>query len=155
MKKTNAMRCLDGMKIPYEVKCYDDRLTDGLSVAEAVGEDPHHVYKTLVAQGTAIHIFVIKVGDTLDLKKAAGVCGEKKLMMLPVNALQSATGYVRGGCTALALKKPYPVYLSDREIPEKIVVSAGVKGQQMKLKWTDYVRATKATVADIVMSQGL
>ena len=134
--KTNAMRMLDSANIDYKVHEYsvtDDRV-DGKSVAAKIGQSS--VFKTLVAQGKSkgIYVFVILVDDELDLKKAAEAAGEKKVEMLPVKDLQKYTGYIRGGCSPLGMKKTYPAYLdSSAQHLDTIIVSAGKIGYQIEV----------------------
>jgi len=154
MVKTNAMRILDSEKIPYEVFEYDvkDGLLDGVSVAKKTGQDPASVYKTLVTEAPSRqnYVFVIPVARELDLKLCAKACGEKSISMIKQAKLLPLTGYVHGGCTVMGMKKAFPVYLdaSAKDL-EKIVVSAGKVGMQVKLSVEDYLRAAKADFADL------
>lgn len=154
MVKTNAMRILDSEKIPYEVFEYDvkDGLLDGVSVAKKTGQDPASVYKTLVTEAPSRqnYVFVIPVARELDLKRCAKACGEKSISMIKQAKLLPLTGYVHGGCTVMGMKKAFPVYLdaSAKDL-EKIVVSAGKVGMQVKLSVEDYLRAAKADFADL------
>ncbi|MEK4475305.1 Cys-tRNA(Pro) deacylase [Paenibacillus sp. FSL R7-0048] len=133
--KTNAMRMLDAKKIGYEVFAYDneDGLIHGTAVAEKIGKAAETVFKTLVAHsGANLYVFVIPVDEELDLKKAAKAAGEKKIEMLPVKDLQKWTGYIRGGCSPVGMKKLYPTFIeSSAEGLETMAVSAGKIGQQM------------------------
>ncbi|WP_410510908.1 Cys-tRNA(Pro) deacylase [Paenibacillus sp. BR2-3] len=135
--KTNAMRILDVNKIPYEVLFYDneDGKIHGTAVAEKIGRVPEAVFKTLVSHsGSNLYVFVIPVGEELDLKKAARAAGEKRIEMLPVKDLQKWTGYVRGGCSPVGMKKLYPTFIDSSAEPlDKIAVSAGKIGLQMEL----------------------
>lgn len=137
MTKTNAMRMLDAKKIGYEVFVYDneDGLIHGTAVAEKIGKPPEIVFKTLVSHsGPNLYVFVIPVAEELDLKKAAKAAGEKKIEMLPVKELQKWTGYIRGGCSPIGMKKLYPTFIdSSAEGLETMAVSAGKIGQQMEL----------------------
>ncbi|WLR55216.1 Cys-tRNA(Pro) deacylase [Mesobacillus subterraneus] len=136
--KTNAMRILDTQKVPYEVLTYDskDGKIDGVAVAGKIGHDASQVYKTLVAAGASkdLYVFVIPVEAELDLKKAAKEAGEKKVEMLPVKDIQKFTGYIRGGCSPIGMKKDYPTFLDEsaQEL-ETIIVSAGKIGFQVEL----------------------
>ncbi len=136
--KTNAMRILDAKKIPYEVLIYDneDGQIHGTAVAEKVGRPPEVVFKTLVSHnGLQLYVFVIPVAEELDLKKAAKAAGEKKIEMLPVKELQKWTGYIRGGCSPVGMKKLYPTYIdSSAAVLDKMAVSAGKIGMQMELE---------------------
>lgn len=135
--KTNAMRILDTKKIGYEVFVYDneDGLIHGTAVAEKIGKEPETVFKTLVSHsGAHLYVFVIPVAEELDLKKAAKAAGEKKIEMLPVKDLQKWTGYIRGGCSPVGMKKSYPTFIDiSAEGLKTMVVSAGKIGQQMEL----------------------
>ncbi len=156
MQKTNAMRILDTMKIPYAIYEYPhgDEAVRGDEVAGLIGKDPSHVYKTLVLRGHSkeIYVFVVAVNEELDLKKCALAVKEKSVEMIKVSELLPLTGYIRGGCTAIGMKKKYRVTLSDRANKlDTITVSAGKIGMQMELKVEDYIRATEAGSADIVL----
>jgi Cys-tRNA(Pro)/Cys-tRNA(Cys) deacylase len=147
--KTNAMRILDAKRIEYEMLTYDnkDGKIDGISVAEKIGKDSKLVYKTLVAQGISksIFVFVIPVAEELDLKKAAKAAGEKAVDMLPVKDIQKWTGYIRGGCSPIGMKKEYKTFLdeSSRQL-ETMVVSAGKIGLQIVLAPAKLQEVTKA-----------
>jgi Cys-tRNA(Pro)/Cys-tRNA(Cys) deacylase len=150
--KTNAMRILDAKKVSYEMLTYDnkDGKIDGVSVAEKVGRDPKEVYKTLVAQGASKNIFVyiVPVAEELDLKKAAKAAGEKNIEMLPVKDIQKWTGYIRGGCSPIGMKKQYSTFIDESaKSLESIIVSGGKIGVQIVL---DPVQLTEVTKADIV-----
>nr|WP_154120381.1 Cys-tRNA(Pro) deacylase [Paenibacillus monticola] len=131
------MRILDAKKIEYEVLIYDneDGNIHGTAVAEKVGRPPEVVFKTLVSHsGPHLYVFVIPVAEELDLKKAAKAAGEKKIEMLPVKELQKWTGYIRGGCSPVGMKKLYPTYIdSSAAALDKMAVSAGKIGMQMEL----------------------
>lgn len=156
-KKTNAARILDRLGIKYELISYpvdpDNLAAD--HVADELGEPVEKVYKTLVLRGdrTGLIVCVIAGNREVDLKKAAAASGNKRCEMLPLKELLPATSYIRGGCTALGMKKPYPVFVSD-EMPHHsdIFVSAGVRGMQIHLSPADYIRAVDATTADITSS---
>ena len=153
-KKTNAARILDGMGIPYELHTYEvdpDNLAAD-HVAELLGQPVSQVYKTIVLRGnkTGLIVCVVAGNREVDLKKAAKVSGNKSVEPLPLKELLPATGYIRGGCTALGMKKKYPVFASEEmQGFDFIYVSAGMRGMQIKLSPSDYVRATDATLADI------
>lgn len=153
--KTNAMRILDSEKIQYGTQTYDisDGLIDGVSVAKKVGEDPKTVYKTLVTQGHSgeFYVFVVPVSEELDLKKAAASVGEKRVEMIHVKDIQKHTGYVRGGCSPVGMKKAYPTVIdvSARSI-DHIVVSGGKKGVQIILAVDDLVKAAHAELHEII-----
>jgi Cys-tRNA(Pro)/Cys-tRNA(Cys) deacylase len=152
--KTNAMRILDAKKIPYEVLTYDnkDGKIDGVSVAAKVGKDPREVYKTLVTQGASknIFVFVIPVEAELDLKKAAKAAGEKKIEMIHVKDIQKWTGYIRGGCSPVGMKKEYQTYIDEscQALPE-IVVSGGKIGVQIVINPQPLKEVTGAVFTDI------
>lgn len=152
ISKTNAMRLLDAKKMEYNMMSYDneDGKIHGTAVAEKIGRAPESVFKTLVAHGVAqqnINVFVIPVGEELDLKKAAKVAGEKKIEMLHVKDLLKWTGYVRGGCSPIGMKKPYPTFIdASAEHLDKMIVSGGKIGIQIELTLENLVAATEAKV---------
>ncbi|MDU4695930.1 MULTISPECIES: Cys-tRNA(Pro) deacylase [Paenibacillus] len=135
--KTNAMRMLDKSKTPYQIFAYDaeDGQIHGTAVAEKIGKPVDQVYKTLVAhQGSALFVFIVPVAEELDLKKAAKAAGVKKIEMLPLKDLQQHTGYIRGGCSPIGMKKLFPTFIDSRaEQLETFLVSAGRIGLQMEL----------------------
>ena len=153
--KTNAMRILDAKKVSYDMRTYEnkDGKIDGISVAAKIGRDVKEVYKTLVAQGhsKAIYVFVIPVAGELDLKKAAKAAGEKSVEMIPVKDIQKWTGYIRGGCSPIGMKKEYKTFIDDscRQI-DSIVVSAGKIGVQIVLNPEDLMDLTKAEIIDVL-----
>lgn len=154
--KTNALRLLDQKEIEYEIFQYENRdgKIDGISVAEKIGQDYRLVYKTLVTiSGTgSVYVFVIPVDSELDLKKAAKVSGDKKVEMLPMKDIQKYTGYIRGGCSPVGMKKQYKTYIDvSAEIQEKIIVSAGKIGVQMKVKVADLLTSVvDGDFADVI-----
>ncbi|MGB6406007.1 MAG: Cys-tRNA(Pro) deacylase [Planococcus donghaensis] len=155
--KTNAARMLDKEKIPYELLHYsvEDGKVDGVSVAGKIGYPPELVYKTLVASGASkqAYVFVIPVAEELDLKKAAKAAGEKKIEMIPVKDILSLTGYVRGGCSPVGMKKPFPTFVSaEAEQLSELIVSAGKIGMQIKLSPTELVSVTKGYFAELTTS---
>lgn len=152
--KTNAMRLLDAKKVNYQVMTYDneDGKIDGVSVAHKIGKDPGMVFKTLVAQGSsrAILVFVIPVEAELDLKKAAKAAGEKKIEMLPVKDIQKWTGYIRGGCSPVGMKKLYPTFIDDQAAElETIIVSGGKIGVQIEINVNILKDVIEAKTADV------
>lgn len=153
MKKTNALRHLDADGIAYETFEYDgDVEVDGVKIAELNHLPVEAVFKTLVAEGKdkAHFVFVIPVADELDLKKAAKVCDEKKMEMLHVKDLLPLTGYVRGGCSPVGMKKLFPTYIHESAILyDAIYVSAGKKGLQMRVDPEDLRRLIKGEFADL------
>lgn len=152
--KTNAARLLDRQGIAYEQLAYStgDGKIDGVSVAEKIGCPAETVYKTLVAAGASKshYVFLVPVQEELDLKLAAKACGEKKVEMVPVKDILPLTGYIRGGCSPLGMKKPFPTYL-DRKAAglDAIIVSAGKIGAQLKLSPGDLLQATSGQLADL------
>lgn len=154
--KTNAVRLVQQAGIPcrehfYE---YDENDLNGNHAAKALGYPPEQVFKTLVARGerTGIHVFCIPVCCELDLKKAAKAAGDKNMEMIPVRELLSFTGYIRGGCSPVGMKKKYPTYLDETCILwDEIAVSAGKRGHQMLLPPDDLVRLTDAKIVDIIL----
>lgn len=152
--KTNAMRILDSKKISYQLMTYDnnDGKIDGVSVALKINKDPRIVYKTLVAQGSSkdLYVFIIPVEAELDLKKAAKAAGEKKVEMIPVKDIQKWTGYIRGGCSPVGMKKHYSTFL-DQSAKEfvSIVVSGGKIGSQVELSVLDLQAVTEASIVEI------
>ncbi|THE11713.1 Cys-tRNA(Pro) deacylase [Bacillus timonensis] len=153
--KTNAMRILDSRKIEYKIHTYEsnDGKIDGVSVAQKVGLDTKMVYKTLVAQGNNkdIFVFVIPVEEELDLKKAAKVANVKKVDMVPVKGIQKHTGYIRGGCSPIGMKKAYNTFIDTQASNlDSIIVSAGKIGMQVELKVADLTAATDGQIADII-----
>ncbi len=137
-EKTNVMRMLDKEGVPYTPHTYahNDGRIDGLAVAEKLGQDPARVFKTLVTQGADQNyfVFVIPVGAELDLKKAARAAGQKSVAMLHVADLLKVTGYVRGGCSPLGMKKPYCTVLDQSALAgDTMMVSAGKVGFQVEL----------------------
>jgi Cys-tRNA(Pro)/Cys-tRNA(Cys) deacylase len=156
--KTNAARLLDGLKIAYELREYDpsDEHLAAEEVARRIGMAPEQVFKTLVVRGdrTGVLLAVVPGSAALDLKALAKVAGDRKCDTVPLKDVQPLTGYVRGGVTALAAKKPYPTF-ADATITsfDRVSVSAGVRGTQIVLAPTDYVTATKATVGAIAKAK--
>ncbi|MNI26333.1 Cys-tRNA(Pro)/Cys-tRNA(Cys) deacylase YbaK [compost metagenome] len=136
--KTNAIRILDKAKIPYQIYVYDneDGKIHGAAVAQKIGKLPETVFKTLVAhQGANVFVFVIPVAEELDLKRAARAADVKKIEMLPVKELLKWTGYVRGGCSPIGMKKLYPTYIDSSAIDlQTMIVSAGKIGLQLEVE---------------------
>lgn len=148
LPKTNAMRILETAGIVYKMHTYDTGgEIDGVSVANKIGIDPKYVYKTLVTQGKskAYFVFVIPVAAELNLKAAAAAVGEKSVEMLHVKDLLAVTGYIRGGCSPVGMKKAYKTVIDrSAESLEKIVVSGGKIGFQIELAPADLARAARA-----------
>lgn len=152
--KTNAVRILDGLGISYELRDYEVDPDDlsAETVARKVGLPPEQTFKTLLVRGERRGLFFAVVpGDAeLDLKAMAKATGDKQVALVPLKEVQPLTGYIRGGVTALAGKKDYPVIADETiELFDVVSVSAGVRGTQILLAPADYLRATKATVAPI------
>lgn len=150
--KTNALRKLDQKKIPYETYTYEvtDEL-DGVTVANKIEKPYAQVFKTLVLRGKLnYYVAVIPVAATLDLKSMSKVVGEKKLELLPVNNLEKLTGYIRGGCSPVGMKKLFPTVIdSSAEQFEEIIVSAGQRGIQMQVPLQSLVNLIHAKVSPI------
>ena len=154
--KTNAMRILDSMKIEYRSYTYEcDEFIDALKIADQLGLPYDKVYKTLVTQGNSKNyfVFVIPIAKELDLKKAAKLVGEKSLAMIHVKDINQITGYIRGGCTAIGMKKQFVTRIdsSAKEL-ETIIVSGGRLGLQIELKPEDLAKASKGEFGDIIVS---
>ena len=154
--KTNAMRILDRKKIPYQHYSYpsDGEHVDGLTVAAAIGQPLERVYKTLVTVGKSggHYVFVIPVAAELDLKKAAKAVGEKSVQMIHVKEINQLTGYIRGGCSPIGMKKLYPtVFHETAELFDTICVSAGKIGAQVEVPPQALLDLLGATAADIVV----
>jgi Cys-tRNA(Pro)/Cys-tRNA(Cys) deacylase len=152
--KTNAARLLDQMGIHYVVREYDVDPDDlaAETVAAKIGFPPEQVFKTLVARGdrNGIVISVIPGDQELNLKALAVAVGERKIQLVPVKELQALTGYIRGGVTALAAKRDFPVFVDETiELFDVVSISAGVRGLQILIAPADYLRATKGTIAQL------
>ena len=154
-KKTNAMRILDSAGIDYSVLTYssNDGKIDGISVADKIGRAPELVYKTLAVQGDSgdHYVCIIPVAEALDLKKAAAAVGEKKLELIPVKDIQKVTGYIRGGCSPLGMKRELKSWLdvSAKHI-DTIAVSGGKIGIQIELRVDDLIQAASLHTADLI-----
>lgn len=151
--KTNAMRILERLKIDYKAHSYDaDGGIDGCSVAEKLGQPEEQVFKTLVTKGkSGYFVFVIPVAEELDLKKAAKAAGEKSVEMLHVKDLLPTTGYIRGGCSPLGMKKAFPTFVHESaENQTTVMVSGGRIGLQIELAPKDLQKASNAHFVDII-----
>jgi len=153
--KTNAMRLLEQENIPYDYKTYQTRdgNNDGVSVAQKVNEPLSKVFKTLVVKSDQRNIYVcmVPVNEQLSLKKVAEVFHEKNIEMLDLKKLQSKTGYVKGGCSPIAMKNHYPTVIHKSALAEEqIVFSAGKVGVQIKMKIEDLKTVTDAIIEDII-----
>ena len=154
-QKTNVMRILGQKKITYSAHEYPhgEGAVDGVTVARITGRDPACVFKTLVTRGVSkeIYVFVIPVAGELDLKKAAKAVGEKSVAMVHVSEINALTGYVRGGCSPIGMKKQYKtVFHSSILSQETVLVSAGKIGQQVELAPADLIALTRGSTANIV-----
>lgn len=152
--KTNAMRILERQKIPYQVMTYEcDEFVDALKIADQLGQPYEKMYKTLVTIGSSKNyfVFVIPIHRELDLKKAARSVGEKSVAMIHVKEINAVTGYIRGGCTAIGMKKQYVTRIDESaEKLETMIVSGGKIGAQIELKPEDLRRASGGEFADII-----
>ena len=155
--KTNAMRILDRAGIPYTYQTYEcDEFTDGVHVATGLGLPVAQIYKTLVTVGkTGQHyVFVIPVAEEIDFKKAARSVGEKSLEMLHLKDLTKVTGYVRGGCTSIGMKKQFPTVIQkDAQGLDHIYISGGKLGMQLCLSPMDLQKVTGASFADVTAKE--
>jgi Cys-tRNA(Pro)/Cys-tRNA(Cys) deacylase len=154
ISKTNAARLLDGLGISYELRAYEvdpDDLT-AITVAKKIGLPLEQVFKTLLTRSQdGEHLFGVVPGDAeLDMKKLAAVAGTRKVEMASLKDVEPLTGYIRGGVTVLAAKKPFPAFIDETiELFDIISVSAGQRGLQLLMAPADYLRATEATLADL------
>ena len=153
--KTNAMRFLDKNKIDYDIRTYEcDEFIDGVTVAEALGQPVEETFKTLVAQGKtgAFYCFLVPVALELDLKKAARSVGEKSVELIHVKDINKVTGYVRGGCTPIGMKKQFPTVIHNTaERLEKFFISGGRIGTQIHLSPAALAKSIRAKFEDIIM----
>ncbi len=155
MTKTNAARILDKLDIKYDLLAYevDESDLSAISVADKLGQNIDQVFKTLVLQGDRSGIFVciIPGADELDLKKTAQISGNKSVEMVPVKEILNMTGYIRGGCSPICMKKNYPTFIDESCILfDFIFVSAGIRGLQLKLAPGDLIKATSAKTCDLL-----
>lgn len=153
--KTNAMRLMDAAKIPYRAVEYEYDESDlgGEHVAAVTGMNPDQVFKTLVARGEkkGILVFCIPVSCTLDLKKAAHAAGDKKVEMIHMKELLGLTGYIRGGCSPVGMKKKYPTFMDETaELYDEIAISGGARGLQMVLCPMALMEYADITSVDLV-----
>ena len=153
--KTNAMRILDKNKIPQELLSYEcAEFIDGLHTAEKTGAPVEQSFKTLVAQGKskAYYVFVVPIAEEVDLKLAAKVAGEKSIEMIHVKDITAVTGYVRGGCTPIGMKKQFPTFIQESaQKYDQIYVSGGRIGYTLKLSPQDLAGLVRATFADFIV----
>ncbi|MCR5725167.1 MAG: Cys-tRNA(Pro) deacylase [Treponema sp.] len=160
MKKTNAMRILDGLKISYETKSYDDdgehELSRGAAagIAEKLGIDAAAVYKTIVmrTEKKEVVVFLQSAEHEINLKKARQACGAKEVTPVKPDELLALTGYIRGGCSPLGMKRSFRTFIDESVLQhEKVYISAGLRGEQIVLAPADLVRAAKAETCDLVL----
>lgn len=154
MNKTNVVRLLQAKKIHYEIKTYpvDENDLSGKTVAHKIGVEEKTVFKTLAAAGdkTGIVVFCIPVSSELKLKKAAAVSGNKKIELVPLKDLFNITGYVRGGCSPIGMKRKYPTFIDETaQLFEKIFISAGSRGMQVGVDPEDLQKLTDSVFADL------
>lgn len=152
--KTNAMRILDKNKISYRVNLYEcDDFKDGVSIADQLGQPYEQSFKTLVTVGKSnnYYVYVIPVNEEIDLKKAARAVGEKNVEMIHVKDINRVTGYIRGGCTPIGMKKQYKTVLNESALDfDEIIISGGRIGAQIMITPKDLIKVTKAFVTDII-----
>jgi Cys-tRNA(Pro)/Cys-tRNA(Cys) deacylase len=155
MSKTNAIRILESKNISFETRSYevDENDLSGITVANKIGADPETVFKTLVCIGdkTGNVVFCIPVVTELNLKKAASVSNNKKVEMIKLNELLPLTGYVRGGCSPIGMKKLFPTFIDETaQLFENIFVSAGVRGTQIKINPDSLLDIINGRYADVI-----
>ncbi len=153
--KTNAMRILEKEKIPYEMFTYPvtEEHQDGVTVAKLCGQNVEQVFKTLVCKGSSKNyfVFVLPVAEELDLKKAARAAEEKSMEMIHVNDINKITGYIRGGCSPIGMKKLFPTFFHESALEQPaIIVSGGKRGFQIKCEPQQLASACKGQFADII-----
>ena len=156
--KTNAVRLLEQLGIKYEVREYEVDPEDlaAETVAVKIGLPPGQVFKTLVARGdrNGVCMAVIPGNSELDLKALAAASGNRKIQLTPVKDLQSLTGYIRGGVTALSTRKAYPVFVDETiELFDVVSISAGIRGMQILLSPQDYLKTTRAVLATLAVEK--
>ncbi len=153
-QKTNAMRILDKNKIAYTVNTYEcDEFIDGVTVADQLGQPYESSYKTLVAVGKSggHYVFVVPIAEELDLKAAARAVGEKAVELIHVKEIFALTGYIRGGCTPIGMKKAFPTVIHESVAEfDTVIISGGRIGAQIILAPDDLIKVTRAKVADII-----
>ena len=152
--KTNAMRILDKQRIPYTLNTYEcDEFVDGVTVADMLGQPYESSFKTLVAVGKSggHFVFVIPIAAELDLKAAARAVGEKAVELIAVKDLLPLTGYMRGGCTPIGMKKAFPTVIHESVKDfDRVIISGGRVGAQILLAPTDLLQVTRGAVGDII-----
>ena len=155
ISKTNAARLLDQKKINYQLIPYevDEQHLDAEHVAESLGENIEQVFKTLVLKGDKLGYFVCVIpgNHEVDLKKAAKVSGNKNCDLIPMKDLLPTTGYIRGGCSPIGMKKPFPTYIHTTAADfDHIYISAGVRGLQIQIAPNDLITVSNATLCDLI-----
>ncbi|MBP3459670.1 MAG: Cys-tRNA(Pro) deacylase [Lachnospiraceae bacterium] len=152
--KTNAMRMLDRQKIPYRLNQYEcEEFIDGVTIADKLGQSYDISFKTLVTVGKSrqYYVFALPVDKELDMKKAARAVGEKNVEMVPVKDINKITGYIRGGCTPIGMKKQFPTVIHESAGKlDEMIISGGRLGEQIMLKPEDLLRATAGKLEDII-----
>ena len=156
IKKTNAMRILDKLKIPYEIFTYEVDLDhlDAMHASQSAGLDPQCVFKTIVMVDNDKNVFVfcLPAEFSISPKKAKALAGSKSIELIKMDVLQKTTGYIRGGCSPLGMIKQFPTFIEESaQIEEYIYVSGGQRGIQLKIKSDDLLKATHAIYADFTM----
>ena len=156
MTKTNAARILDKLGIKYELIAYkvDESDLSASAVAAKLGQNIEQVFKTLVLRGdkTGLFVCVIPGGEELDLKKAAQSSGNKNAAMVPVKEILGLTGYIRGGCSPLGMKKKYPTYIDESCILYNFIfISAGIRGLQIKITPNELIVSSSCNISDLVL----
>ena len=154
-QKTNAVRLLESSNITHSTLTYDVDESDlsGITVANKIRIEPEKVIKTLVTRGekTGINVFCIPVTEELNLKKAAAVCGDKKIEMIKEKELLPLTGYIKGGCSPIGMKKHYPTFIDETaQLIDEISISAGIRGMQITIKPDDLAKIIGNNFADLV-----
>jgi len=155
LQKTNAVRLLEANSIQHSALTYevDEDDLSGITVAKKIGVEPEKVFKTLVTRGekTGINVFCIPVTEELNLKKAASVCGDKKVEMIKEKELLPLTGYIKGGCSPIGMKKHYPTFIDETaQLFDEISISAGVRGIQIMIKPDDLAKILGNNFADLI-----
>lgn len=155
MSKTNAIRLLESLKIPHQIFDYEstENELDAVSVAHKINADPETVFKTLVTSGDTnkIYVFVIPGPFDLDLKKAAKASSNKKIEMIKMKELLPLTGYIRGGCSPIGMKKLFSTLIDESaQLFDQIFVSAGIRGQQIKISPEDLLEVVNAKFSELI-----
>ena len=154
-QKTNAVRLLESGNIHHSTLTYDVDESDlsGITVASKIGVEPERVFKTLVTRGekTGVNVFCIPVTEELNLKKAAVVCDDKKIEMIKEKELLPLTGYIKGGCSPIGMKKHYPTFIDESaQLFDEISVSAGIRGMQILIKPENLAKIVDGNFSDLI-----